>query len=266
MVHQDLRHVNVKNVKNNTLKNNKWSFRHVVNTQDVHVLAFSRLLDALEYVEACMNNYARDSFSNSSSCKLRPLSVVTDVDETLFSRMDDDIKTGTSQLNHDEPRALKPEGNDGLDGLIVRTSVLDLITQLANTYDAEVHVVSARPTEEGSMDLLKRELSKSGVDGSMLKSVHIYPSDFPDDSHSGIFEESIWTFKETQRMACRMFTRCILEIGDRCWDCMPQELMRHINSKLALDIDGACQSTIVVVSKVGHGARFGVKLPAFAEK
>lgn len=241
MAHQDLRA--------------KWSFRHVVNTQDVHVLAFSRLSDALEYVQACMHNYVA---TPKDSCKLRPLSVVTDVDETLFSRMDD-----TSQLNHDEPRALKPEENDGLDALVVRTGVVDLITELANTYDVELHVVSARPTQEGSMDLLKRELSKSGVDG--FKSVHIYPSDFP-DSHSGIFEESIWTFKETQRMACRMFTRCILEIGDRCWDCMPQELMRHINGKLALDIDGACQSTIVVVSKVGHGARLGVKLPAFAEK
>lgn len=225
----------------------------ISNDSDAVTIRFNEVRDALQYTRQFLTK------NMPNGTVLRPLAIITDVDETLLTHFESE-----RQLDHDEPRDTV-QGEPGR--LILRRMVIDLIQYLMDEFASmELWVCSARPMSSDAVDSLTSELELAGmgdyIDPSRVK---IYPADFPANQTS-VFEESVCTFKELHHQGCCQMSTCVLKVGDRCWDVMSQEMMRRINREAGIDMESPeCKDTFVVLQNVTNFTRACIKLPMYTE-
>lgn len=234
----------------------------MLSNNSVRVIEFRRLEDAKAYIHIIVP-YLDERSDESDGAD--GVGIVVDVDDTLLTGFNpanlDEVNT---VLDIDEPRRVAQHSGD--QHISVRLPVTDLVAELARAWDAQIHVVSARPAyAEAAIDL-SNDLRATAEpcflpvgEGGRVASMSTYPlREFGRNDH-------LWAFKEGLRMSARKFTRCRLEVGDRCWDCMHKELMCEIDAALGekdyID-DPDCRETFVILTySEPCSFRIGLKLP-----
>ena len=195
--------------------------------------------DLLEKALQCTERIIRERIiPNANAFPDCPVGIVTDWDETIAIQY-----TGVEQLSKMKEtfELSKPPlyAKTKEPNYVLRTLVIGMIMKIREKYNAELHVVTARPmfVEDNNREIdnvvpTKEELKECNFPCDELV---LAPFQHHTIKSSEIREDNVWAYKELQRLSRERLFCFLVSFGDKSWDVMSQEVMTHIEEIMRRD-------------------------------
>ena len=211
---------------------------HLNATENIQIISYNRteIEEAIEKVKQTVKILI-DQLKTRKNTSLYN-SIISDIDDTILKTdwtEDNELPLdGLSQRELFEMRKVKGIEEE----IIVRLGVVELINHVmqvgstSSLQPCKLFFVTARPSGKTNRIYACNQVNACWFDDYEL---YMFPGPHPLEVESGdsesqeVSNDNFTAFKEVTRSDIRQCTNCLLEVGDRAWDCMSQVEIEQIN-------------------------------------